>query len=48
MQALDGNMAAQIETLQIKAEQWGEQIHDGWVPRNLARKALDMMIWPSI
>jgi hypothetical protein len=32
MQALDGNMAAQLETLQKKADQWGEQIHDGWDP----------------
>jgi hypothetical protein len=29
MQALDGNMSAQIATLQSKAEQWGEQIRDG-------------------
>jgi hypothetical protein len=48
MQALDGNMTAQLETLQQKADQWGEQIRDGWIPRNLARKALDMMIWPSL
>ena len=48
MQALDGNMTAQLETLQMKADQWGEQIRDGWIPRNLARKALDMMIWPSL
>jgi hypothetical protein len=48
MQALDGNMTAQLETLQKKADQWGEQIRDGWIPRNLARKALDMMIWPSL
>jgi hypothetical protein len=41
IQALDGNMAAQLEKLQIKAEQWGKQIRDGWVPRNLVRKALD-------
>jgi hypothetical protein len=32
----------------MKADQWGEQICDGWIPRNLARKALDMMIWPSL
>jgi hypothetical protein len=48
MQALDGNMSAQVATLQNKAEQWGEQIRDGWVPRNLARRALDTMIWPSL
>jgi hypothetical protein len=47
MQALDRNMTAQLETLQKAADQWGEQIRDGWIPRNLARKALNMMIWPS-
>jgi hypothetical protein len=29
MQALDGNMSAQLETLGMKADQWGEQICDG-------------------
>jgi hypothetical protein len=48
MQALDGHMSAQMETLRSKANQWGEQIRDGWIPRNLAWKALDMMIWPSL
>jgi len=47
-QALDGNMTAQLRALQTKAITWGEQIRDGWVPRNLARKALDSMIWPSL
>jgi hypothetical protein len=48
MQALDGNMTTQLETLQKKADQWGEQICDGWIPWKLTRKALDMMIWPSL
>jgi hypothetical protein len=48
MQALDGNMMAQVDILQAKANKWGEQIQDGWIPRNLARKALNMMIWPSL
>jgi hypothetical protein len=26
----------------------GQTIRDGWIPRNLARKALDMMIWSSL
>jgi hypothetical protein len=47
-QALDGNMEAQIQVLQTKAVTWGEQISDGWVPRNLARRALDSMIWPAL
>jgi hypothetical protein len=47
-QALDGNMTAQIKVLQDKAETWGDLINDGWVPRNLARKALDSMIWPAL
>jgi hypothetical protein len=48
MQALDGNMTAQLETLQTKADQWGEQIRDGLIPQNFTQKALDMMIWPSL
>jgi hypothetical protein len=48
MQALDGNMSAQLQTLQTKAEQWSQQIRDGWVPRNLARWALEAMLWPSL
>ena len=47
-QALDGNMDAQVTVLQTKAELWGEQISDGWVPRHLARKAINSMIWPSL
>jgi hypothetical protein len=48
IQALDGNMTQQIAVLKAKATTWGEQIRDGWVPRNLARKAIDSMIWPSL
>jgi hypothetical protein len=48
MQALDGNMNAQVDTLRVKATQWGTQIKEGWIPRHLARKALDTMIWPSL
>lgn len=44
----DGNMSAQVQVLQAKAEKWGVQIREGWVPRNLACKALDTMIWPSL
>jgi hypothetical protein len=47
-QALDGNMIAQIQVLQAKAATWGAQISEGWVPRHLARKALDTMIWPAL
>jgi hypothetical protein len=47
-QLMDGNMDAQVALLQTKAEKWGAQIHEGWVPRNLARKAVDTMIWPSL
>ena len=47
-QALDGNMEAQALALQTKADLWGEQISEGWVPRHLARKAIDSMIWPSL
>ena len=47
-QALDGNMDAQVMALQTKAETWGKQISEGWVPRYLARKAIDSMIWPSL
>jgi hypothetical protein len=47
-QSLNGQMEAQITALQTKAETWGEQIQDGWVPRHLARRALDMMIWPAL
>jgi hypothetical protein len=48
MQALDGNMTAQLDTLCAKATQWGTQIKEGWNPRHLARNALDTMIWPSL
>lgn len=48
MQALDGNMDAQLNTLRDKTNKWGEQIREGWIPRHLARKALDTMIWPSL
>jgi len=48
LQALDGNMTAQTESLRERADMWGAQIRDGWIPRNLARKALDTMIWPSL
>jgi hypothetical protein len=41
-------MVAQLEVLQTKAAQWGQQIQEAWVPRNLAQKALDTMIWPSL
>jgi hypothetical protein len=34
LQALDGNMTAQMDTLQARADTWGEQIRDGWGPRN--------------
>jgi hypothetical protein len=47
-QALDGNMAAQVTVLQTKAELWGKQISEGWVPRHLAQIAIDSMIWPSL
>jgi hypothetical protein len=46
LQALDGNMTAQMDSLQARTDTWGEQIRNGWVPRNLARQALDTMIWP--
>jgi hypothetical protein len=44
MQALDGNMDAQLNFLRDKANKWGEQIWEGWIPHHLARKALDTMI----
>ena len=47
-QSMDGKMDAQVVVLQTKAEKWGAQIHEGWVPCHLARKAVDTMIWPSL
>ena len=48
IQALDGSMDAQIADLKSRADTWGTQISEGWVPRNLARQALSTMIWPSL
>lgn len=48
MQALDGNMRAQVDVLRRKAETWGLQIQRGWVPWNLAWKVVCTMIRPSL
>ena len=33
LQALDGNMTAQVEELKAQADTWGAHICDGWIPQ---------------
>ena len=48
MQALNGDMSAQVTTLEEKANQWAENIKNGWLNRRLAWHGLHSMIWPSL
>jgi hypothetical protein len=41
-------MNAQVEIMQTKADKWGQQIQEGWVPQYPACKALETMIWLSL
>jgi hypothetical protein len=45
---MDGNMAAQVQALKDKADQFGERLKSSWLPRNLTHLAKDSMIWASL
>lgn len=39
-QAVDGNMTKQLKVLTKKADDWGDLIKNGWIPRNYAWQGL--------
>ena len=47
-QVLDGNMTAQFEALQQKADKWGGKLCSRWLPRHLAHHTLTTTIWASL
>lgn len=47
-QALDGNMDEQAAVLEQKANELGEHIKKGYLPRNLVWQSINTMIWPSL
>lgn len=47
-QAVDGNMTEQLDVLKEKANDWGDLIKHGWIPRNYAWQGLRQTIWPSL
>jgi hypothetical protein len=48
VQAADGNMADQLSALQAIADEVGEQIQKGYLPKHLIWQTLCSMVWPSI
>jgi hypothetical protein len=48
MQALDGSMDGQLKVLKERADDWGDKIRDGYLPRKLAWAGLHTTIWSSL
>jgi hypothetical protein len=48
VQAADGNMADQVSALQAIADEVGERIQKGYLPKHLIWQMLRSMVWPSI
>ena len=47
-QAVDGNMTAQVQKLKEDADDVGDRIKKGYLPRRLIWQTLRTMVWPSI
>ena len=47
-QALDGNMQAQVDVLQTKADAWSLKLHSSWHPCHLVHHSLTSTIWASL
>jgi hypothetical protein len=48
VQAADGNMLDQVAALKAIADDVGNHIHNGYLPKRLIWQTLRSMVWPSI
>jgi hypothetical protein len=48
VQAADGNMADQVAALKAIADDMGDQVNQGYLPKRLIWQTLHSMVWPSI
>jgi hypothetical protein len=48
IQAADGNMTDQVQKLKEDADDVGDRISKGYLPRRLVWQTLRTMVWPSI